>query len=326
MNAPRDTDERKARPSVWPVYVAAGVIGLVSLFLPLVLILLVLQDDSAADLVFTVFGVMGGPVIMAPVAILASVGLVMLRPWGWLCGFLWVTVSALTWGAGTVFGIMDLTHGFPHDPVQIMSVSTTAGLVALAAVIWPLATRYRLFYPPGGQKEESVASGRSVTRRRSKLDTLIDLWLIAPAIMLSLLLLAMLCNPLLLIVLTRVEVVNESGVDVWMTPIGMWRGTGGYGPLPTFCNRFPPAIPRGWVSHDLLLKSGKSRIVTYENDDVYFQHILVRTAAGELFIVDTDSEKDKYEIPSLESLSKMPPDLLPCAEGEYVTYSGAAEY
>ena len=31
MNTLRDTDERRARPSVWPVYVAAGVIGVVSL-------------------------------------------------------------------------------------------------------------------------------------------------------------------------------------------------------------------------------------------------------------------------------------------------------
>ena len=31
MNTLSDTDERRARPSVWPVYVAAAIIGLVSL-------------------------------------------------------------------------------------------------------------------------------------------------------------------------------------------------------------------------------------------------------------------------------------------------------
>ena len=334
MNTLRDTDEGRARPSVWPVYLAAAIIGLVSLFVPLVLILLLLRDDNAADLVFTVFGVIGGPLVMAPVAILASVGLIMLRLWGWVCGLLWATVFAVTLGVGTVFETMDFINDSPQglltlDQVQTVSVSTTVGLAILALVVWPLATRYRLFYPPGGQKEKKVASSTTVTRRPSKLDRLIDPWLILLATMLSLLLLAVLSNPLLLIVMTRFEVVNESGVDLWITPIGMWEGTegtGGYGPLLIFCNRFPPAIPRAWFSHDLPVKSGKSRTVMYENDDVNVRHILVRTEAGDLFIVDTDSEKDKYEIPPLASLPKAPSELLPCAEGEYVTYSGAVEY
>ena len=193
MNTPTDTGEGRARPSVWPVYVAAAIIGGASLVAPVFLGLLLLQVDSAADLVFSVFGVIGGLVAMAPVAILASVGLIMLRPWGWVCGLLWGAGFAGIWGCATMFEVMNFIYGYPQvlltlDHVQTLSVSTTVGLAILALVIWPLATRYRLFHPPGSEKEKKSASSTAVTRRSSKLAKLIDPWLILLAIMLSLML------------------------------------------------------------------------------------------------------------------------------------------
>ncbi len=155
------------------------------------------------------------------------------------------------------------------------------------------------------------------------------------AILLPLFALAMLCNPLLLAFLTKFDIVNEAGVDVWVTPIGMCEGSGRYGPLPMFHNRFPPAIPK-LSRHDIPLESGESLTVIYDWDDINFRHVLVRTGSGDVLILDTDKkgnlhscygpQKDKYVIPSLADLSNAPPELVPCIEGRTVPYSGAVEY
>ena len=91
MNTHRDTDKRKARPSVWPVYVAAVVLVPVGVFIGLV---------GVAPFMMTVFagGVFGGGAedlailsafgliaAMGPLGLAAAVGLSGLRPWGWWC-------------------------------------------------------------------------------------------------------------------------------------------------------------------------------------------------------------------------------------------------
>ena len=149
------------------------------------------------------------------------------------------------------------------------------------------------------------------------------------------LLLLALCNPMLLVFLQKFEVVNQSGADLWVTPIGMCEGSGKYGPLRMYHNMFPPAIPK-FCDHDIPLKSGQSLTVIYDWDDINFRHILVRTQRGEALIVDTDKmgdlhhcyrpQQDKYEIPPLAQLSKASPELLPCIEGKSVTYSGVVVY
>ncbi|MCS6951121.1 MAG: hypothetical protein NZ520_11735, partial [bacterium] len=50
-------------------------------------------------------------------------------------------------------------------------------------------------------------------------------------------------NPFQIMFLESFEVVNGSGQDVWVTPIGMLEGSGKYGPLIRFYNQYPPAVP-----------------------------------------------------------------------------------
>jgi len=147
--------------------------------------------------------------------------------------------------------------------------------------------------------------------------------------------LLLLCNPMLLTFLTSFEIRNESGMDVRVTPIGRWEGTGDYGPLPRYWNRTPPAIPsrRG---HDIPIKAGGRLKIIYDWDDINFRHLLVRSGSGEVYITDTDkkgtlhycyaAQHSSYRIPPLKEMQKAPDELLPCTRGEDVRYSGAADY
>jgi len=154
-------------------------------------------------------------------------------------------------------------------------------------------------------------------------------------ILLGGILLLLLCNPMLLMFLSRFEIRNDSGVEVWVTPIGRWEGTGDYGPLPRYWNRTPPAIP-SWHDHEIPLDAGGRLTVIYDSDDINFRHLLVRTADGEVYITDTDrmgtvystyaAQESSYRIPPVKEMPKAPDELLPCTRGEAVQYSGAVDY
>ncbi len=137
--------------------------------------------------------------------------------------------------------------------------------------------------------------------------------------------------------LVSFDIVNESGVDLWVTPIGMMEGSGLYAPLPRYSDKiFPVAIPLWKQEHDILLESGESLRYTYDYDDINFRHILVRTNSDDIYLVDTDKkgtlhscygpQKKKYTIPPLADLRKAPAGLIPCTNGKSVKYSGAQEY
>jgi len=137
-------------------------------------------------------------------------------------------------------------------------------------------------------------------------------------------------NPMLLAFLTNIEVYNDSGVDIWVTPIGMWEGSGTYGPLPRYNGDSAPAR-RSRQTHDIPLKAGGAVKITYDWDDINFRHLLVRTASGEVYITDTDKhggrsacyspEHDRYRIPPITEMQQAPAELLPCTRGESVQYS-----
>jgi len=145
----------------------------------------------------------------------------------------------------------------------------------------------------------------------------------------------MLCNPLWLVFLAEFQIVNESQVGVWVTPIGMREGSGEYGPLPMFHSRSLPAIPK-LSNHDIWVGPGESLTVVYDWDDINFRHTLVRTESGRVLIVDTDKmsnlhscygpQQEKYVIPPLAELRQASPELLPCIKGESVVYSKEVEY
>jgi hypothetical protein len=134
--------------------------------------------------------------------------------------------------------------------------------------------------------------------------------------------------------LASFEVRNESGVPVRITPIGMRRNTGQYGPLPRFIKGAPH--DRMEDRFDIPLAAAETIRITYYVDDINFRHLLVRVPGGKLRIVDTDKkgtlhmtfgpQSDVYGIPMLVGMEPAPAELEPCARGETVKYSNAVDY
>ncbi len=154
MNTLRDTDEGKAKPSVWPVYVMSVVIGLLSL-ISLAWVWLVpwmaqgyteypqyFQQLSPGAHQFA--HMMQRLVPYAPLfglhglfGIVTAVAAARLRSWGWWCAVIWLAAYSL-W------------HVFLTVNLGIAEVSLTASLVTAAfygLIIWLLATRRQLFFP-----------------------------------------------------------------------------------------------------------------------------------------------------------------------------------
>ncbi len=142
-------------------------------------------------------------------------------------------------------------------------------------------------------------------------------------------------NPLKMAFLNDFIVVNESGENLWMTPIGMLANRGEYCPIGRYRDNFPP-VRYLEPSYDIPIKAGGSIKITYDWDDVNFRHILVRKNSNDIFILDTDKrgtlyscyppEKKKYTIPPLKDLLGAPSELFPCVENKCINYSGKKEY
>ena len=132
MNTLSDTDERKPRPFVWPVYVTAVIIGVLSLmFLGPVAI-----SATGVFRLYAVYGLFG---------IVTVVGVVRFRSWGWWSAFVWVAVYAANIVRGIELTFMSMVDALPGGVVV---------LVVVALVVWPLATRRQLFFPPKPEHEE----------------------------------------------------------------------------------------------------------------------------------------------------------------------------
>ena len=127
MNTLRDTDKRRARPSVWPVYVAAVVIAAASLFFWLLI---------------------GPPGLWAALfGCVTAWGLVELDPWGLWCAAGWTvffgTTSVYTVGEGVWYG------------EKSVGITPTALMIAIVMLlVWSLVTRRQLFFPPKAESEE----------------------------------------------------------------------------------------------------------------------------------------------------------------------------
>ena len=160
MNTLRDTDEGRARPSVWPVYVMSATILLDSVssyfwdwvpplspmyvahlekfeqLLPCANdFALLMQPLVPYALLFGLYGWLG---------IVAAIGLVQLRYWGW-----W---SAVAWTAGRFLWAIFVGANMPS---HCWSISETLLNLALFAMLaWVLATRRQLFFPPKPEGQE----------------------------------------------------------------------------------------------------------------------------------------------------------------------------
>ena len=135
MNTLSDTDERKARLSVWPVYVAAVAVACAC---GQFLFIFAYSGEYGwerypTEMVFYVTWIILG--------VMAIAGLAMLRPWGWWCAAVFAAGWAVFWL------VMLLSRNLP----LILSLPN---LALLALLIRALTTRRQLFFPPQPDGEE----------------------------------------------------------------------------------------------------------------------------------------------------------------------------
>jgi len=154
MNTLRDTDEGRARPSVWPVNLAAagpGLIGLVFLILGIVnlaqTVQLIFEGHYAAML--RLGSPWGLPFFYLGVGlwgIIWALGLVRLRPWGW-----WY--AAISTGIFTA-SYLYVAFGFPwHEGgaaggamIAMLLLAALPAFIIIVLLVWVLATRRQLFF------------------------------------------------------------------------------------------------------------------------------------------------------------------------------------
>jgi len=154
MNTDRDTDEgrelvkawfARARPSVWPVYVVAAVIGAVSIPVLFLLVewLRTPREEGQGVLAY-----------WRPVLLITSIGLfgfvtawglVRLRLWGWWCAVVWTIMptAVLVLICGSLLEPTDS----PSLGLLVFLFVAPLGLVAIVLLVWVLATRRQLFFP-----------------------------------------------------------------------------------------------------------------------------------------------------------------------------------
>ena len=158
MNTLRDTEEGRARPSVWPVYVAAGVVGLASLYISTwaagsFMRYPALVEDIVGGQLERLYQVIGGPL-----GLLSAYGLARLRRWGWVCGWLWVPISAVLWVMrGWEEGCdaaMSRIQGLPAQTHIGWAVFAWVWLVAIVLLMCALVARRPLFFPPKPEAAE----------------------------------------------------------------------------------------------------------------------------------------------------------------------------
>ncbi len=157
MNMHRDTDDGKARPSVWPVYVWAVVllVGGLLLLYPVVDYLSVVVGEGTLEnfessylmpvLLYSSIGLFG---------CVTALGLVLLRSWGWWCAAVWAGIFAVGL-VSSGLGCLDLWNIGETGPLFFFIVFVAPlGLVAIVLFIRMLRTRRQLFVPPKSEGEE----------------------------------------------------------------------------------------------------------------------------------------------------------------------------
>ena len=133
MNTLIDTDEGRARPSVWPVYVVAAVIGVASL-------VIALPNFSS---------LLGPRGFLVFFGLLTAYGLFRLRTWAWWCALLWTVVVAVT--VTLVMLLVALCSGMAaaesgHSTSGWWAIAMVPGFALVVLLVWPLVARRQLFF------------------------------------------------------------------------------------------------------------------------------------------------------------------------------------
>jgi len=138
-----------ARPSVWPVYVAAAVVVLISV--PLVTSRAGTYVSAGGQALYLRFLFQ---LLYGLFAVLTAVGMVLLRSWAWWCGVVFTAIWTVYMGA--LCGIVGTLLWPPRSGFAIMM-----GLFVVASWLGPtillvaiLTTRRQLFFPPKPEGEE----------------------------------------------------------------------------------------------------------------------------------------------------------------------------
>ncbi len=158
MNTLSDTDERPAKPSVWPVYVAIVVVliaGLASIALGWVShrLLSIAEESGESWPGAFLRNIWLAQATLGLLGVVAAIGMLRLRRWGWWCGIVftgvWIAGNVLAL-LGMIFAAVERAGG--HGPLATPQISTIAFIVVCFVVavllIVVLATRRRLFFPP----------------------------------------------------------------------------------------------------------------------------------------------------------------------------------
>jgi len=156
----------------------------------------------------------------------------------------------------------------------------------------------------------------------SKLSPYTLIFIIVLLSIITLFFIVILFNPIRNVFIDSFYVINMSGEDVWITPIGMREGDGKFGPLFTISPKVPTNI---------FIKACGEVKITYNWDDINFRYILVKDYNGTVRMLKTDNigdinhcypaQNDTYIIPPLSKLELAPIELLPTLSGEFVEYN-----
>ena len=169
LNTLRDTNEPKARPSVWPVYVVAVVVLIVG-GMPLLIFGQTLLSaegirELSAEAAF--FAVVLAAVAYGLFGVITAIGMMRLRPWAWSCGrgFFapWIVFGGLGLLGVIVDGLFLIVSTFLPMPERAppRRTETLDGiafdavcLVVALLLVKVVTTRRQLFFPPKPEGEE----------------------------------------------------------------------------------------------------------------------------------------------------------------------------
>lgn len=169
MNTLRDTDEPRATPSVWPVYVVAVVVLIVG-GVPLLAgsqLLLTVEGIGELSAGAGFFAVVLAAVAYGLFGVITAIGMMRLRPWAWSCGrgFFapWIVFGGLGLLSAIIHGLFLIIVPFlpAPGPTSLPRTETLGGiafdavcLVAALLLVKALTTRRRLFFPAKPEGEE----------------------------------------------------------------------------------------------------------------------------------------------------------------------------